>query len=583
MRRRLDAHLTALLIISAFWNAACGDRSRDRVIHDLGDLSPWATQTSNARRAAFGCVYGPGYWRTHMSRADEFIIPFNETCPDDGGECVNESIPPYNTEDEVPWGDTKVPWPKPRSLGIAGDLEDMTYCGITLAEIMWYDPANNAEIGVEGDNEFGPIYLDGEPERDASGAPAGDYWWILMQNLLTAHLNFNNGAGGGEAEAEVFAAIAEANALVAECHIGVRNSNYDCNDQQGDCGNGVLDAGEECDDNNFVDGDGCDYNCTLTACGNGVGTAGEECDDGDGQDGYFYNCGGWGCTASGQGCNNDCTRSRCGDGFLNPQYDGGTLGGGICDDGNLVDGDGCDSNCTFTACGNGIVTAGEACDDGNFDDLDGCLSDCTAPTCGDTVVDLGEECDDGNAVDGDGCDSNCTLTACGNHVVTAGETCDDGNTENADGCDNNCTPTGCGNGIYTPQVGEGCDDGNDVDGDGCTNACVSERSCPRGVFEGLDSDQAPHGRALWLSAILDYYNDPNDNSDECEDDTCDYDGDLYWEAPAFPGDYPDHVNSDFDDADADGDGIDDASDPFVRPFESMRAGPPNCPEPPLDY
>ena len=51
------------------------------------------------------------------------------------------------------------------------------------------------------------------------------------------------------------------------------------------CGNGVLDAGETCDDGNGIDGDGCDSNCTLTGCGNGITTAGEECDDGNLRDG----------------------------------------------------------------------------------------------------------------------------------------------------------------------------------------------------------------------------------------------------------------------------------------------------------
>src|SRR5262249_20720564 len=47
------------------------------------------------------------------------------------------------------------------------------------------------------------------------------------------------------------------------------------------CGNGVTEAGEACDDGNQTNGDGCDNNCTLTGCGNGVVTAGEQCDDGN--------------------------------------------------------------------------------------------------------------------------------------------------------------------------------------------------------------------------------------------------------------------------------------------------------------
>jgi cysteine-rich repeat protein len=47
------------------------------------------------------------------------------------------------------------------------------------------------------------------------------------------------------------------------------------------CGNGFIDPGEQCDDGNTIDGDGCDSNCTLPGCGNGILDPGEECDDGN--------------------------------------------------------------------------------------------------------------------------------------------------------------------------------------------------------------------------------------------------------------------------------------------------------------
>ncbi|MBM4266959.1 MAG: hypothetical protein FJ144_10145 [Deltaproteobacteria bacterium] len=47
------------------------------------------------------------------------------------------------------------------------------------------------------------------------------------------------------------------------------------------CGDGEENPGEECDDGNLIDGDGCDSNCTFTACGNGIVTSGEVCDDGN--------------------------------------------------------------------------------------------------------------------------------------------------------------------------------------------------------------------------------------------------------------------------------------------------------------
>ena len=51
------------------------------------------------------------------------------------------------------------------------------------------------------------------------------------------------------------------------------------------CHNGTLERGEECDDGNATDGDGCDRNCTVTRCGNGFQTTDEECDDGNIMDG----------------------------------------------------------------------------------------------------------------------------------------------------------------------------------------------------------------------------------------------------------------------------------------------------------
>jgi cysteine-rich repeat protein len=53
----------------------------------------------------------------------------------------------------------------------------------------------------------------------------------------------------------------------------------------GTCGNGVVDAGEECDDGNGGNGDGCDEDCRPSACGNGLVGIDEECDDGNTLDG----------------------------------------------------------------------------------------------------------------------------------------------------------------------------------------------------------------------------------------------------------------------------------------------------------
>jgi cysteine-rich repeat protein len=87
------------------------------------------------------------------------------------------------------------------------------------------------------------------------------------------------------------------------------------------CGDGVVIL-EECDDQNTIDGDGCSSACSVEAgfecatseggtsqctpvCGDGVLSAGEQCDDGINDGGYGE-------------CGPDCTLSEyCGDGIIN--------------------------------------------------------------------------------------------------------------------------------------------------------------------------------------------------------------------------------------------------------------------------
>jgi cysteine-rich repeat protein len=49
-----------------------------------------------------------------------------------------------------------------------------------------------------------------------------------------------------------------------------------------ECGDGMLEPGEQCDDGNVASGDGCSATCTVEAtCGNNVVEPGEQCDDGN--------------------------------------------------------------------------------------------------------------------------------------------------------------------------------------------------------------------------------------------------------------------------------------------------------------
>jgi large repetitive protein len=130
-------------------------------------------------------------------------------------------------------------------------------------------------------------------------------------------------------------------------------------------------------------------------CGDNVIEGGEECDDGN--------------TEDGDGCSSVCmdeNAENCGNSALDP--------GEECDDGNTVSGDGCSATCVSEvtpACGNNILELGEECDDGNTAAGDGCSATCTNEgDCGNSVVEAGEECDDGNTVAGDGCENDCTST-----------------------------------------------------------------------------------------------------------------------------------------------------------------------------
>ena len=67
---------------------------------------------------------------------------------------------------------------------------------------------------------------------------------------------------------------------------------------------------------------------------------GEQCDDGN--------------ALNTDGCVAGCQLARCGDGFRRN-------GAEQCDDGNTTNADGCEADCTLPACGNGIIDPGEVC------------------------------------------------------------------------------------------------------------------------------------------------------------------------------------------------------------------------------
>lgn len=126
------------------------------------------------------------------------------------------------------------------------------------------------------------------------------------------------------------------------------------------CGDGFADGfiGEQCDDANREDGDGCSSECTIEVdaiCAT---------------------------TATGLSV---CQRPECGND--NVEF------GEECDDGATAAEDGCAAGC--------VVEPGWACD--------GSPSTCEESDCGDGTRQIGESCDDGDGDDGDGCSGTCSV------------------------------------------------------------------------------------------------------------------------------------------------------------------------------
>ncbi len=108
----------------------------------------------------------------------------------------------------------------------------------------------------------------------------------------------------------------------------------------------------------------------------------------------------------------------------------------------------------------------------------------TPSRCGNGIVEEGEDCDDGNYIHFDACPNTCRFPVCGDGIREGLEECDDGNTDNTDYCNNDCKLTMCGDGVL--QKYEACDNGernSDTEPDACRLNCSMPR-CGDGVKDG---------------------------------------------------------------------------------------------------
>lgn len=152
-------------------------------------------------------------------------------------------------------------------------------------------------------------------------------------------------------------------------------------------------------------------NCVSAACGDGQQQTGEECDDGD--------------VDENNGCNTQCTFSCLSTDATKDCTATGDecAGSNVCDDTAhtctggtpLAENANCKNNtgtckagvCTLKTCGNGTVDAGEQCEPPNTATCNAQCQNIVAAACGDGTIQAPEQCDDSNTANLDGCNSTC--------------------------------------------------------------------------------------------------------------------------------------------------------------------------------
>jgi cysteine-rich repeat protein len=241
------------------------------------------------------------------------------------------------------------------------------------------------------------------------------------------------------------------------------DGNFDTLDCQGPKGDPATFSTQTCPTNQVMIGINsddtiiCQLPATTAACGNGVVEAGEQCDGANLNGNACTTLGGTGGTLS---CSTACTLDTanciftggaCTPGQQVPNQISGDCQQLVCDNGQIIstvdDTDLPASNsCMQATCNAGVPSltfssAGAACNSNGGDHCDGAGNCVTQAVCGNGIVESGESCDDGALQSGDGCNSSCQIESgfactgspsvcspiCGDGLITGGEECDGAN------------------------------------------------------------------------------------------------------------------------------------------------------------